>query len=173
MRSPATLARHPIHPMLVTLPIGLWSFALVCDVLWLLDPANAHWNVVAYYCIAGGLAGAVFAAVPGLIDFLALRDARRRRIARVHLAVNVLLVGLYALNLLLRWYGPPGSIELALSFAGAGLMVLTGWLGAELVHVHRVGVEEERGLGEHEALAPPTRRPPRAAVVQPRSGTLH
>jgi uncharacterized membrane protein len=172
MRSPATLARHPVHPMLVTLPIGLWSFALVCDVVWLLDPTNAHWNVVAYYCIAGGLAGALFAAVPGLIDFLALRDARRRRIARVHLAVNLVLVGLYALNLLLRWYGPPGPIELALSFTGVGLLVLSGWLGAELVHVHRVGVEE-RSHGGHDPLAPVVvRQPPRGATAH-RSGVLH
>ena len=31
MRSKASLAGHPIHPMLVPLPIGLWIFSLVCD----------------------------------------------------------------------------------------------------------------------------------------------
>ena len=30
MRTPASIARHPIHPMLVPIPIGLWIFSLVC-----------------------------------------------------------------------------------------------------------------------------------------------
>jgi len=33
MRTPASIARHPIHPMLVPLPIGLWIFALVADLI--------------------------------------------------------------------------------------------------------------------------------------------
>jgi uncharacterized membrane protein len=27
MRTPANIAKHPIHPMLVAIPIGLWVFA--------------------------------------------------------------------------------------------------------------------------------------------------
>jgi uncharacterized membrane protein len=33
MGSPASIKKHPIHPMLVALPIGLWIFALACDVV--------------------------------------------------------------------------------------------------------------------------------------------
>ena len=33
MRTPAQLAGHPIHPMLVTLPIGMWVFSLVADLI--------------------------------------------------------------------------------------------------------------------------------------------
>ena len=33
MRTPATIAGHPIHPMLVPIPIGLWIFSLVCDLI--------------------------------------------------------------------------------------------------------------------------------------------
>jgi uncharacterized membrane protein len=28
MASPASIKKHPVHPMLVALPIGLWVFAL-------------------------------------------------------------------------------------------------------------------------------------------------
>jgi uncharacterized membrane protein len=31
MSSPASLAKHPLHPILVTLPIGLWVFSCVSD----------------------------------------------------------------------------------------------------------------------------------------------
>ena len=30
MRTPANIAKHPIHPMLVAIPIGLWIFSLIC-----------------------------------------------------------------------------------------------------------------------------------------------
>lgn len=33
MQTPASIARHPIHPMLVNFPIGLWNFSLVCDLI--------------------------------------------------------------------------------------------------------------------------------------------
>jgi uncharacterized membrane protein len=29
MKTPASIAGHPIHPMLVAIPIGLWIFSLV------------------------------------------------------------------------------------------------------------------------------------------------
>jgi len=33
MRTPASIAKHPIHPMLVNFPIGLWFFSLICDLI--------------------------------------------------------------------------------------------------------------------------------------------
>jgi uncharacterized membrane protein len=30
MRTPATVFRHPIHPMLIAFPIGLWIFSIAC-----------------------------------------------------------------------------------------------------------------------------------------------
>ena len=30
----ARIAGHPLHPLLVTLPIGSWVLALVCDVVY-------------------------------------------------------------------------------------------------------------------------------------------
>src|SRR5262245_50424053 len=34
METPASIRRHPIHPMLVSIPIGLWIFSLVCDLMY-------------------------------------------------------------------------------------------------------------------------------------------
>ena len=33
MKTPANIAKHPIHPMLITIPIGLWVCSLVCDIV--------------------------------------------------------------------------------------------------------------------------------------------
>ena len=48
MRTPANIAKHPIHPMLVPVPIGFWIFSLVCDVISLAGYPGA-WPTVALY----------------------------------------------------------------------------------------------------------------------------
>ena len=43
MRTPASIAGHPIHPMLVPIPIGLWIFSLVCDLVHAGGSGNPAW----------------------------------------------------------------------------------------------------------------------------------
>ena len=43
MRTPASIAGHPIHPMLVPIPIGLWLFSLVCDIVHAAGNTNPDW----------------------------------------------------------------------------------------------------------------------------------
>ena len=33
MRTPASIAQDQIHPMLIPLPIGLWVFSFICDLI--------------------------------------------------------------------------------------------------------------------------------------------
>lgn len=49
MRTPASIAGHPIHPMLVPIPIGLWIFSLVCDLIHAGGNTNPAWSTVALY----------------------------------------------------------------------------------------------------------------------------
>ncbi len=84
MASPAGVARHPIHPMLIVFPIALWIFAFVCDLIFRFGSGAAIWNDVAYISIAGGIMGALIAAIPGFIDFLSL-FGRPRSTAVVHM----------------------------------------------------------------------------------------
>jgi len=80
MSSPASIKKHPVHPMVVGFPIGLWTFALVCDVVHAVN-GNAVGGTVATYCVAGGIVGAVLAAVPGLIDYFSIDETEMKRIA--------------------------------------------------------------------------------------------
>ena len=57
MASPASIKKHPLHPMLVAFPIGLWVFALICDLMRAAE-GNSALQTVAIYCIAGGIVGA-------------------------------------------------------------------------------------------------------------------
>ena len=143
MSSPASIAKHPIHPMLVVFPIGLWTFSLVCDVAYAAGWGGPIWNDMAFYTMAGGIAGALLAAVPGFIDFLSLRGSVRS-IALTHMLINLGIVGLYALNLFLRTGSAPGAAApVALSALGMVLLGISGWLGGELVYVHNIGVEPQ------------------------------
>jgi uncharacterized membrane protein len=78
MASPASVAKHPLHPMLVAFPIGLWVFSLVCDIVRLFGGAPV-WSTLALYTIGGGIAGALLAAIPGFIDYLSIDEAEMKR----------------------------------------------------------------------------------------------
>jgi uncharacterized membrane protein len=140
----ATIAKHPIHPMLVVFPIGLWIFSLVCDLVFLFGPANPLWRDMAFYTMAGGWIGALAAAVPGLIDYFSMSPGAATRIATTHMTLNLVVVTLYAINLWIRWAGAGAAgWPVGLSVLAVLLLAAAGWLGGELVYVHGMGVEEK------------------------------
>ena len=53
MASPASIRSHPIHPILVPLPIGLWIFSLVSDVVYAFVSPEVFWDRMAQ-CESGG-----------------------------------------------------------------------------------------------------------------------
>lgn len=140
MKSRANIAGHPIHPMLVVFPIGLWVFSFVSDLIYL-GTSNVDWNSVAYYAMAGGILGALAAAIPGLVDLLSVTTGRTRIIGLWHMGLNLFIVALFAINFWMRTSVPQISTGLiwfsALSIA---LLIISGWLGGELVYRHGIGV---------------------------------
>src|SRR5262245_4560743 len=104
MTTPARVFDHPIHPMLIPFPIGLWVFSLVADLVYRFG-GDPLWLSMAYWTMVGGTVGALVAAVPGLIDFLSLRDREAVRIGTIHMVLNLTIVGLFVVNLILRTRG--------------------------------------------------------------------
>ncbi len=149
MPTPASIRKHPIHPMLVGIPIGLWVFAVVADLVHVLGWGGPAWKEVARYCIGGGIVGALLAAVPGLVDLTSISAGRVRTLALTHMTVNLIAVALFGLSLWLRTSDPLGGWPVAVSGIGLLLLGLGGWLGGELVFVHGMGVEpaEAKGSG--------------------------
>ena len=145
MRTPASVAGHPIHPMLVPLAIGLWIFSFVCD-LFLLSGRGGAWPTVALYTMVGGIVGALLAAIPGLIDLLSLPPGPRKT-AIIHMSINLIVVGLFAVNAWMRLRQPESlGTPMLLSAIGLGLLVISGWLGGKLVYEHGVGVQTPSDL---------------------------
>lgn len=158
MASPARVKKHPLHPMLVAVPIGLWVFALVCDIV-AASGGTGAWRSVALYCVTGGIVGAVLAAVPGLIDYLSIDEAAMRRIATFHLIVNVCALVIFAINLWSRLSLPPTSVlPLILSVIGVVGIGIGGWLGGEMVYVKGMAVEAVEKLAKKVEEPPRLRR---------------
>jgi len=143
MRTPASLAKHPIHPMLVVFPIGLWIFSLVCDLIGTSIATTGIWFTVALYTMIGGLIGALAAAVPGLIDLLFYQGGAPpvKKLALTHMTTNLTAVVLYAVNIWLRMSGQSMKVPIVLSIIGVCMIAVSGWLGGQMVHVYGVGVE--------------------------------
>lgn len=141
MKTPASVGGHPVHTILVALPIGLWIFALVAD-LAALTTGNAEWATVAYYCLGGGVVGALLAAVPGLIDLLSLHEQPARGIGIRHMLLNLAAVAVFAANWWMRSDGLDRTGPWWLTALGVAMIGVSGWLGGEMVYRHRVGVDE-------------------------------
>ena len=143
MRTPASIKRHPIHPMLVPIPIGLWIFSFVCDLLFVLGSGATLWFTLGFYTMIGGLVGAIVAAIPGFIDMLSLRGAPKK-LALTHMAINLTVVMIFAIDIGMRIGGSDvAGLPLALSVVGITLLAVSGWLGGHMVYVHHVAVSDE------------------------------
>jgi uncharacterized membrane protein len=138
----ARVAKHPIHPMLVVLPLGLWVAALVFDVIYAIT-GHPTLRTAAFWNVGAGVVGALLAAIPGFVDWLGL-TGRAARLGTYHMLLNLGAVAIFALNWLVRTrVGGDSSLPLILSIVGVIGVGIAGWLGGELVYTHRVGVEEE------------------------------
>jgi uncharacterized membrane protein len=144
MSTPASIARHPIHPMLVAIPIGLWVFSIVADLCDRFGWGQGAWDDVAFYTIGGGIVGALIAAIPGFMDFRTITDARAGKVAFTHMLVNLVAVAVFAVSFGLRWAGSTGALPLLISLIGLVVLGVGGWLGGELVFVHSMGVNQPR-----------------------------
>jgi len=135
MAARVTIAGHPVHALLVNIPIGLWVFTLTSDVVFGVT-GDLRWQATAYFTLIGGIAGALLAAVFGLIDLLGLPGPRERRIGIFHMTLNLVIVAVQAINFGLRATSHATSaLTLALSALAVAALLVSGWLGGQLVHV--------------------------------------
>ena len=156
MESRAKLLGHPVHPMLIVLPLGLFIAAVVFDgiYLWRGSPTFA---TVAYWNIAGGVVGGLLAAVFGLIDWFAIpAGTRAKRIGLLHGGANVVVVAIFALVWWMRGDTPdavPTTNLFLLEVVGLALGSVGGWLGGELVDRLGVGVDDGAHLDAPSSLS--------------------
>lgn len=142
MRTPARIAGHPIHPMMIALPIGLWVFGIVCFAVRMAG-GGVEWDTAAMFSVAGGLIGGSAAAAPGFMDLLSLPPGRVRTIAVWHMVTNLVVLTLMAAGYFLRLGSVGDEATTILWAAGLIGLLVSGWLGGSLVYVHGVAVEPQ------------------------------
>jgi len=160
MESRAKLFGHAIHPILIVFPLGLLATGVIFDVVYLIT-GNASMPTVAYWMIAAGIIGGALAAPPGWIDWFAIPSGTRAKsTGLLHGLGNVVVLLLFIGSWWLRRDAAaastpyvPSTLALILSFAGAGLALLTGWLGGELVERLGVGVDDGAHLNAPNSLS--------------------
>ena len=143
MRTPASIAGHPIHPMLVPIAIGGFVISFAADLICLGGGPPSVWNPVAYYTMIGGILGALAAAVPGLIDLLSLPPGPIKKTAVTHMGVNLLVVAIYVCNAWMRSSSPQDlKLPMILSAITVVMLLYSGWLGGKMVFEGGVGVND-------------------------------
>ncbi|HUP57284.1 MAG TPA: DUF2231 domain-containing protein [Bdellovibrionota bacterium] len=141
--------RHPLHPMLVHMPVALWPLSLVSDII-SMSSGDPFFARASFYMIGIGIAIALLAAVTGAAELI---DVPRRtlamRIGLTHGVLNLLIAGLYLLNFFARGDLSTGSdgvvtsTDLILNVISVGLLMVSGYLGGLLVYEHGVGLRTE------------------------------
>ena len=172
MESRAKVAGHAIHPMLVVFPLGLLVTSVLFDIIRLAG-GSPGLGVASWYMIAAGVLGGLAAAVLGFVDWLAIpTGTRARQVGLVHGVGNVVVVGFFILSWLTRIGDPAhaGAGPFILALIGVSLLLVTGWLGGELVERLGVSVDDGAHLDSPSSLShlPATDRAPPARPPQPR-----
>lgn len=148
MKTKASFAGEPIHPMFVHYPIALWTTSVITDVIFYFA-RNSSLVLISKFLIAAGIVGAIAAALFGLIDWTGIAEPAAKTIGNRHLVLNVLALILFGVSLYLRMknYGAHLvgfhlKIPFLVSVAGWLLMSIGASFGGKLVYQHRMGVNE-------------------------------
>ena len=140
---------HPVHPILVTVPIGAWVCALVFDLISYGSGDPRTWSVGAMWLVLFGAIGAALAAVWGVIDFRNLpKGTAAFNTGRIHAALNSMALVIFIIGFIWRynsrdgWESAPVG-PLILSFVGLAIVGASGFLGGRLAYHYGVRVADE------------------------------
>jgi uncharacterized membrane protein len=157
---------HPVHPILVAVPIGAWVCSLVFDLISYGSSEPRTWSVGAMWLVLFGAVGAALAAVWGVIDLLNVpRGTGAFNTGRVHAALNSTALAIFIVNFIWRyttrenWDSAPVG-PFILSIVGLALIGAAGFLGGRLAYHYGIRVADEgvQAEGFRSATAGSSRR---------------
>ena len=124
---------HPVHPVLVQVPVGAFTSAAVLDLI----PGSRR---SATTLIAVGTASALPAMAAGLADWSEMTKDRRR-VGLVHAASNTVALGFYVASLAARLSGNHTRGKV-LAFTGLSLAGAGAYLGGHLSYAQGGGMNQ-------------------------------
>jgi uncharacterized membrane protein len=138
----ANFRGHPLHLMLISFPVALWTSALFTDSVgtW---RNEEFWFQMSVVLIAMGTAVAVPAAVCGYVDYRTVPMKRAaRRVASRHMWWSLGATVLFALTLAVRVHSSRSPWGIVLTIIGDGVLLVGGYLGSDLANRFRIGIAD-------------------------------
>jgi|SRR4051812_41347214 uncharacterized membrane protein len=155
---------HPVHPILVTVPLGAWVTSLVFDVASRIVDQPGFLAQGSTWLIAIGVLGALLAAGAGFLDLFAIPPGTRAfRTALVHMGLNLAVTAAYGGAFVWRLgdYHHPAGVpgpKIVLSVACVAVLAGSGFLGGKLAYRYGVRVADETTQAEGFTHSAPHRR---------------
>jgi nitrite reductase/ring-hydroxylating ferredoxin subunit/uncharacterized membrane protein len=144
MKSNAVVLGHPLHPMLIPFPIAFLTGAALFDAAGWFRDVPSWWTTGGHLGLAG-IATALVAAIPGVIDYLYAvpPDSSAKTRATRHLLANLSAVALFGAAWWMRGGAAarPDALVLCLEAVGLGLLGAGGYMGGTLVTRNLIGVD--------------------------------
>ncbi|MEV0002798.1 DUF2231 domain-containing protein [Micromonospora sp. NPDC050980] len=135
MESRLRVQGHPIQPMLVTFPFGLFVSAAVFDLADVLG-GPAFLGEVGYWTAIAALVAAGLATVAGLVDLWDVRIGHANRTAITFHLVNAVMAAMFLLTCLIRAHAPQRGAtggQLATELVALAVGAVGVALGARLI----------------------------------------
>jgi nitrite reductase/ring-hydroxylating ferredoxin subunit/uncharacterized membrane protein len=144
VRARAQIKSHPIHPMLIVLPLGLFLGSWIFDLIGKATNNELLW-AASYYSAIAGIVGGFCAAIPGLIDWIGVvppRSSAKNR-GLLHAGLNTLALIAFIAIAVHRSssIAEPGAFELGLMTITIVVLGISGWLGGTLAYRNQIGVD--------------------------------
>ena len=143
MKSKASIKGHPLHPILVSFPIAFFIGSLIFDIMGQVYERH-DFHTTAMYLQIAGIAAGLLAAVPGIVDFIAVvppRSSGKKRAVK-HGIINTLVLVVFGIVLWLRQQEDfSWTMVIALEIAAIIGLSVAGWLGGTLVYRNQIGVD--------------------------------
>jgi nitrite reductase/ring-hydroxylating ferredoxin subunit/uncharacterized membrane protein len=143
MRSAANFRGHPIHPALIPFPFAFLTGAFAFNLAGRVTGHASLWTTGGYLAVAG-IATALLAAVPKLIDYVRTvpPDSSGKKRATLHMVLNLSVVAMFGVA---TWHArhtvAPGTPVLILEGLATAALFLAAWHGGVLVSRNQIGVD--------------------------------
>ena len=154
---------RPVHPLLVTVPIGAFIATFAFDIASITVEGRAYGRP-ALWLSAIGIVSGVIAGFFGFLDSRRLtKGTRAQSVATMHMSMMVVALACFAVGFFLRRADETqfldGTPVAAVVMSGLGVVVLLagGWLGGRLVFGYGVRVSDESDQLPAHHISAPTR----------------
>ena len=137
---------HPLHPILVHVPMAMWPGALIFDLL-------SKWQIggnamvrLSFCAIVFGLLASLLAVPAGVVDWSGIKKEKPAwKIGLYHMILNLLVGLLFAINLGLRVQtfreaSTVAGAPLLLSILGTALLIGSAYLGGMMTYTYGISV---------------------------------